>query len=369
MLPPLRMTFEAALRDAGSTDAAVRHRAAERLGEATAAEARAAVDRLLDLTGDDLASIRERAVDALGFVAERHSDEADLLIEEVSVRAFEAVAAATDDPHSGVREAAIVALGRIGGAHAVDALAALVSSEHAEIRFQVAVSIAAISPAQAPGFIAPLLADDDPRVRANAVAALASTRAASIAELVAPHLDDANVDVRREAALALAEVNDARGVDVLIESLSNPERAIAAAVALGTLRAEAAREPLARIATRRWFTSLHLRAATSAALAALGDERGVAGLRTVVRAIRSEARGFAAELAGRFAIAELTTDLAALVDRPRGADPGVVLSALAQLAAKDSTARGAVERAAAGDGETATMAKALLAQSLLRPVD
>jgi len=314
-LPARPPTFEAALRDVGARSADARLAAARRLAsppEARAAEAREGLLRLLD---DPVLSVRAAAVLGIAEVGD--------------ARCLPIVLARFDDGDPGVREAAVIAAGRIGGDEAIAAIREALGRGEPEIRFQAIASLAEAAPAEAAALL-PLIDDDDPEVRAQTAAALGELDASHAADALAALLDDLDARPRREAALALAAFGDPRGEGILCEALDDPERAIEAALALGEVGGEQAREALAAVAGR-FFVSLHLKAAAGAALARLGDERGPAAIRSVLRAMRSDGRSFAAELVGRYGLRELGPDLDALLAAPRGADPAVVRDALASL--------------------------------------
>jgi hypothetical protein len=166
--------------------------------------------------------------------------------------------------------------------------------------------------------------------------------------------------VRHEAALALAGLGDDRGAAVLMDALDAPEAAIAAAMALGELRVERAREPLAKIAGRFWISPL-MRAAVGGALARLDDPRGISALRAAMHALRADGRGLAVMIAGELVLDALAEDVAVLARKPRGADPVVVAETLGRLAPRSAAARAALEDMARGDDpEGAAAAKAAL---------
>ena len=316
-LPPLPPSFEAALRDRSAKNPRHRLAAAARLGSPPEGRESEAAEALVPLLDDPMPAIRQTAIASLGHL--RDASALDVILQRF------------DDPEPGVRQTAVIAVAEIGDARAAEPLERALADERADVRFQAVVSFAQMFPNEALDAVAPLLDDEDAEVRANAAAALGALGDRRACDRIARLLDDAHPVPQREAALALGKLGDARASDVLRECLRDPDRAIDAALALGRLHAEDAREDLARVAGGI-FTSLHLKAAAGAALAQIGDARGVEALRAVLRAFRHDGRSFAAELVGELGIVDLAPELAELAARPRGADPAVVQRALERLA-------------------------------------
>src|SRR6185503_7859900 len=96
-------------------------------------------------------------------------------------------------------------------------------------------------------------------------------------------------------------------------------RAFEAIAAIAALGATERADDLAKVA-RAFLKPLELKAAAAAALAKLGDPRGVTVLREVVRAFRSDGRTYVAETIGMLGLVELADELVLLAERPRGAD-------------------------------------------------
>jgi HEAT repeat protein len=336
-IPQLSPNLDAALRDARSKSVRHRRAAASRLATPDDSRRDEALNALL-LLGDDLdPMVRDLALEALGHLADP--------------RALDLAIGRLEDGAARVRETAVVALGRIGGPRAARAIEKALANEHAEVRFQAVASYAELSPEDAPDKIAP---------RTNAVATLGFLKAKAHARAMAKLLEDPTKKVRSEAALALAELGDRRGVFQLVDALGDAEHAIAAALALGDLEAAEAREKLAAVAGRRFFVAVHFKAAAAAALAALGDERGIPVLRSILLARRSDARGFAAELVARYGLVALVPEMAQLVEKPRVGDPLPILEAALELSPKAPELRSALEGVARGDGEMAKVARTLL---------
>ena len=315
-LPPLTPSFEAALRDRSAKNPRARLAATARLASPPEGREAEAVSALVPLLDDPTPAVRQTAIASLGHL--RDASALDVILERFA------------DPEPGVRQTAVIAVAQIGDARAIEPLRRALADDRPDVRFQAAVSFAELRPDEALEAVVPLLEDDDAEVRGNAAAALGALGDRRARDPIARLLEDSHPIARREAALALGKLGDTRAAPVLRECLRDPERAIDAALALGQLRADDAREELARLASGL-FTSLHLKAAAGAALAQLGDARGIEALRSVLRAFRHDGRSFAAELAGELGLVDLAPDLAELAVRPRGADPAVVQRALERL--------------------------------------
>lgn len=347
LFPPLRPKLSAALRDVASADERARAAAAEALGSAPpehAEEAKAALRPLLD---DRAASVRCAAIVSLGQLRDAAS--------------LEVILARFDDGDPTVRQVAMIAAGEIGDARAVDALARGLRRKQPEVRFQAVASLAMILREDAVPRLADLVDDDDAEVRAHLADALGSIEAPAAIPPLERLLEDADRRVRESAAIGLARCGSDAGADELVRLLIDRDRCFEAAWALGELKVARAADPLARLAAAR-FKPLAVKAAAAAALVRLGDPRGEPHLAAVLRAFRSDARGYAAQLVGELGLAALAPDVARLADRPRGADPVVVVEALAKLAAVSPEAREALARVAARDDAAGARARELTAE-------
>jgi HEAT repeat protein len=346
-LPQLAPNFEAALRDVGAQRPEARMAAAERLGHASDDERERALEGLLDLTGDGHPDVRATALTALGMLGD--------------ARGLEQVLAHLDDAVPAVREYAALAAAQIGGEQALEALRQALRHDTPQVRFQAVAAVAELAPEQAARDVLPLFADPDAEVRGNAVAALASLEQPHLSGHLAGMLEDSAFAVRLEAALGLAAIDDHRGERVLVEALVLRMRVHEVALALGLSNSRSAREPLARLA-QSFLAPADVRAAASAALLRLGDERGAAGLRRVLRAFRSGARSYAVELAGQAGALSLVPELLRFIDRPRGVDPLTLVGALAGLASGSPDAKKGLERLAARADEVGQAAREALNQ-------
>lgn len=354
MLIPLPLpSIDAALRDVRSKDPRARARAAESLAQADEARRPEALEALRPLLEDTEGAVRFAAVAALGRLRDGES--------------VEAIVSHFDDRDPLVRQAALIAAADLGDRRAGPALRDALTAGNPEVRFQAAVSYAMLCPEEAVGPLVEALDDGDAEVRQNAATALGDLLAdATDADrtranrALARAVEDRSPAVRFEAALALVAGRDERAGPVLLAALDDSQRAIDAAEALGELRYEPARERLAALAGRR-FRSPELRVVAAGALARLGDPRGAETLRKVLTGWRSDVRPLAVDVVGRVGLTELAAVVAGLLERPRGADPVVVVQTLARLAGSSEQARTALELAAGRDDEAGAAARHALA--------
>lgn len=344
-LPPLPPHFEAALRDVHAKRPESRMAAAERLGHAQGDERERAFAGLFTLANDAHPDVRATALAGLGMLGDE--------------RALDVVLAHFDDPEPGVREFAALAAAQIGGERALEALRKALRSSTPQVRFQAVAAVAELAPESITRDVAPLLSDSDGEVRMQAVIALASLEEPHLSGHLSGVLDDPVFAVRLEAALALAHLEDNRGEAVLLEALEKRERVHEVAPALAAIGAKAAIEPLARIAMS-FLAPAEMRAVTSAALIRLSDPRGVAGLRRILRGLRSDVRSYAVELAAETGALDLLDDIVRFVDRPRGVDPVTLAQALASFSLRSAQAKNALERLANRGGEAGQVARQAL---------
>ncbi|MCG8554777.1 MAG: HEAT repeat domain-containing protein [Proteobacteria bacterium] len=390
LLPPLEPTYSAALRDVNATGVEARVAAAQRLARPDAGDDKRAVEGLLKLAADADPRVRCAAIVSLARL-----DDTDLVREQGMCTVLARFEDA--DPH--VRELAVIAAAQVAGASSFEALRRALGSPHPEVRFQAAAGIAEVAPSETLAELPPLLRDGDAEVRANAARALGSLARADHQARAAPHmrnrlaeapatgadargpdekacrleqgslaqirqllraaLDDTDRAVRREAALGLGRLQQDEALFELCDALEDPSYGQEAAEVLGTLADARATEPLARVAASM-LKPVSLRIASARSLILLGDQRGIDGLKRVLRGWRSAGRSYAAEVAGELEVVELADSLARLATRPRGSDPVVVARALAKLASRSEPALRALERLASHHGEAAEVARAAL---------
>jgi HEAT repeat protein len=344
LLPPLPPTFEAALRDVRAHAMDARRAAAERLGKADDTQRAQALAGLFALAGDKDARVRAESLVSLRQLPEPSA--LPLLLERV------------EDPHPDVRELAVVALGALRGPEVERTLHTLTAHERAEVRFAALQSYVEISAEPDASALLARLTDPDSAVRAMA-ARCSRVLGVRAQDALIGALEDADVETRAEAALALCALGDGSGQRGLYEALDLPDLQLEALDAIGTLRVHALRDAVAALASSllgpRW-----LKAAAARALVLLGDDLGVAALREVLRGLRRDGRSYAAEVAGELGLVALVPDLVRLAQRPRGADPVAVASALGALLPRDARARQGLERLARRADEAGATARAAL---------
>lgn len=345
MFPPLRPKFSAALRDVRAKSPRARALAAEALAfpiEGREDEAKEANRILIE---DEDPTVRGAALATAGKLR----DDGALAL----------VLARFEDDDPAVRQIALIAAGDIGDPRATLAVQRALGDARPELRFQAVASLAALAGEGAIDDLSKLIGDADAEVRAHLADALGSLESKKAKKALKKLLDDGARPVRQAAAVALARIGDGSGSRELAGALADPDRVFEAAWALGEIGAKEAAEPLALIA-EGVLKPLAVKAAAAAALVRIGDPRGVPALRSVLRAFRSDARSYAAELVGELGLEELAGDVIALVDRPRGSDPVVVARAIAKLAKVSEPARVALRKLAGGHGEPARIAREAL---------
>src|SRR5262249_31580273 len=181
-----------------------------------------------------------------------------------------------DDGDPRAREAAALALGRIGDADAAWApLAGKLRTGPPDVRFQAAAALAELDAERAAPLLRVALRDEDPEVRANAAAGLADApNEAETIEALARLLEgEKQPEPRFEAAYALAQHGDKRATLVLHEFLRDDTRALDAAGALGRLADPRSAEPLRRL-LRRWFAPALVKVRAAHALPKPRDAAG-----------------------------------------------------------------------------------------------
>ena len=132
------------------------------------------------------------------------------LLGEFGVRApVQRIAGCLDDPSTGVQEAAVEALGKIGGPEAVAALTAVVAGGSVwTMRARAATLLGRIGdPAAVPALVALVHGDSSPRECDAAAEALARIGGAEALAVLAAALRDKRQDVRKRAADALAQID------------------------------------------------------------------------------------------------------------------------------------------------------------------
>jgi HEAT repeat protein len=226
------------------------------------------------------------------------------------------------------------------------------------VRFQAVASYVEHCDAADPA-PAGLLLDADAKVRANAARSLARLGASACAGL-REALGDSDELVRCEAALALARCAGESDAAVLRSALGHAELALEALDAIGALDLQPLRDDVAAIA-ESVLKPLGLKVAAARALLRLRDPRGVASLRSALRAFRSEGRSYAVQVVGELRVQELAPELARLARRLRGAAPETLLEALVALLPQSEPARLGLQRLAQRKDAVGAQAQAALA--------
>lgn len=293
VFPDQAPRFDVALRDAKSKNARTRAYAIQSLANPPEGMRDAAVDALRPLLSDDDLTVRYSALAAIG--------------EFDDVESLPKILSFFDDKAPSMRELAVIVASHFDDERAKLAVRNALRSEHPEMRFQAVLMCTERNDADAADTLAPLLADPDTHVRA-------------------------------EVALSLAALHDPRCADALLQLLHDREQASDAAMGLAELGETRALPALQSMSTKR-LLPLHTHAAVGAARVMLGDRAGADELRGVLTAFRASARSYAADVAGIGSVIEVLPELERLVDSPRGADPRVVVKAIARLAQDHESAQ------------------------------
>ena len=244
---------------------------------------------------------------------------------------------AFDDDHTGARQTAVLAVGRVAPDAGIDAIAALLEDPRPEMRFSAIWTLSYLGAEQSER-VAAALDDRDAEVRTLAIQCLGELGATGKVDAIARCLDDASDSVRFAAATSLASLGDARGASTLRASLSEPDRAFAAAVGLGDLADRDSLAALTRLAKHRRRSPI-LRAAAARALVRLGDPAGTEVIRRIVRSWRIEARQYGVELVGELGLTSLLPDVTRALRKSRKAERPVYETTLEQLAPKSERAK------------------------------
>jgi len=322
VIPPLTPTFDAAVRDVSAQQPRFRGAAASRLADPPPDRRDEAVEGLLSLCEDQVGAVREAAYESLGVLE--------------AGEALSKLLEAFDDEHTGARQTAVLAVGRVAPQAGVEAIAALLDDPRPEMRFSAIWTLSYLG-AEHANRIAKALDDRDAEVRSLAMQCLGELRATACADSIARALGDPSDSVRFAAATSLATLGDARGAATLRASLSQPDRAFAAAVGLGDLADQDSLPALTKLAKHRWRSPI-LRAAAARALVRLGDPAGTEVIRKIVRSWRIEARQYGVELVGELGLAALLPDLTRALRKSRKVEQPVYETALEQLAPKSAEA-------------------------------
>jgi HEAT repeat protein len=236
-----------------SRDADTRRRAASTLGVPGRASS---IPLLEPLLRDDQWRVREAAAQAIGRIGEaagvrplleavRAADavsepDGAAAVRAAAVAGLVAVGAAAvpasiealRDRHARLREAAIEALGGIGGPDAARALEQALADDRSAVRQAAAPALARAGGAGATTALRSALGHKDPATRRAVVAAFGTIPGADAA-LLAPAITDRERGVREAAATALASIGSPAAVEALCTALLTGDRDLRPLAAAG----------------------------------------------------------------------------------------------------------------------------------------
>ena len=207
MIPPLRPTFDAALRDVRASQPRFRRAAAGRLAEPPAGRESEAAEGLRALARDPDGEVRSLAFESIGLLQVVDAEEVLLL--------------GFDDRYPPARQAAVMALAQIDPERASDSIAPLLTDPRPEMRFSALWALSMLGPRHA-ARIAAALDDRDPEVRLAAAQCLGELGVSELADRLAPVLDDPDKSVEFGVATTLASLGDPRGAPLLRAALRVP---------------------------------------------------------------------------------------------------------------------------------------------------
>lgn len=324
--PQVTITFDAALRDLGSSKERVRAEAAHALRYLDAADDRtSAAEALVAVLDDDSQLVRSEAAISLGELG--------------CELAVEPLVACIDDASPMVRQAATNALGALGFDSAFAPLVAALSHEHADVRFCAAGALVGYGAERAVEPLLAALADSDGEVAGAVALALGELGDDRATEPLVELLDHDDARAQFDAAYALTELGDDRGYTRLSAQLADDDLAWDAIEALQRIGQARAASPLAQLMTRKPVPP-HLALRAAGALLALDPEHDQAErakqvLLDGLTLRKIEQRGVAAEqlglVGGRWAIEPLRA-----AKKRRGSDVLDIDGAIAAIRERDA---------------------------------
>jgi HEAT repeat protein len=322
----LPRTFDACLRDLGSTKVGSRAGAASDLvrhAKVDPSKRDEIVSRLERALSDEAPAVRSAAAIAL----------ADLRAESAVPKLLVAI----DDDDDHVRQMALTALGEIGDARATPRLARALSDERPEVRYQAIIAFPRVcdDAEDVARALATATRDDDFNIRyiALRLAEEHSVRDARVLERAARLLDDEASDVGVAAAILLTKAGDERGHDkvlaiargVLAAQKEDEREAVESCGSAGLRRAipDLERRAFGLASKVRDTCSFH----AIVALARLGHPRAIASIERDLAARSLETRQAAVVAAGRARL----TSARAIIAQLRDVDADLRDEALAAL--------------------------------------
>jgi HEAT repeat protein len=269
------------------------------------------VEPLCRALGDPEPSVRAAAGQALAELAARGEEHGDPPL-TAFVSLASKIGAAARDPVPEVRRAALETLEHAVGEEGRSAFQGALADENAGVRIVALRGLARLGGHDAAQAVLRLLGDPDALVRFHAVCAVDELDPPGAAEALCARLTDERVEVAAEAAFCLAERGDARGLDVLCQTLRHRDLGFEAARLLGELGDPRACEAL-RAYVGRWLADPLTRLQAAASLWRLGERAAEAVLLRGLRSWRRPVRGYAIELCSILGVAkafEPTLDIA-----------------------------------------------------------
>jgi HEAT repeat protein len=235
-----------------SRDADTRKRAALSLAVPGKASAIASLQPLLE---DPEWPVRQAAIEALGAIADPSAvplllatvKQADAVRDEAGASALRAAAVealgrigspgtdalldALRDRHARLREAAIAALGAVGGERAVSALSETLRDDRSSVRQAGAAALARAGGSAAVPALQGALAHKDPTTRKCAAAALGTIDASGAVSALRQAVADREKSVRDAALDALAAIGSPGAAAALVAELPAADRDLKGAIA------------------------------------------------------------------------------------------------------------------------------------------
>ena len=184
------------------------------------------VDRLIDLLRQDDAATRHAAVVALGRIGD--------------ARAVEPLVRLIDDDERGLLVAATAALARIGDGRAFESLLPLIGDADISVRQGAIGALNSIGHPAMGARVRGLLEDADPHVRESAVKIAGYFGYPSCADALLDRCRDTDEAVRAAALEHIALLDDDRSVSLLVAAMANDTPRARAAAAQGLAHAQRA---------------------------------------------------------------------------------------------------------------------------------
>jgi len=310
-------------RQARSKDAGARKRAAEKLGAGGRSADRSGpiprqVALLLDLVKDADGSVRAAAYESLGRVAdaraldamtaglkevEKLGEPAATAVRDAAAKAFQGIGTEAmpallqlaKGRNTKAREAAVAALGGMGGADAERTLVAALQDGRSSVRQLAVRALARSAAAGSIGSLSAALEHRDPATRRSAIDAVADMKDAEAARALEHLTRDTDRGVREAAVHALARQASTEAIDALLAVFEGHDRELRqlAAAALKDLQwqpATPAQRALRAILSGEYQAAAAEGEAAVEPLAALLTDKSPAVRKAVVEALGRTSR-------------------------------------------------------------------------------